>query len=55
MPSQYPYHETIRNEYLGVSKVIRAMTLQELEWLVEAQLAKWREQEDRKRHRGGRL
>jgi restriction system protein len=49
MPSQYPYHKTVRNEYLGVSKIIRAMTLRELEWLVEAQLAKWREQEARKR------
>jgi restriction system protein len=49
MSSQYPYRETIRNEYLGVSKVIRAMTLRELDWLVEAQLAKWREQEVRKR------
>jgi restriction system protein len=49
MPSQYPYRQTIRNEYLGVSKVIRAMTSRELDWLVEAQLAKWREQEARKR------
>src|SRR5262245_38422091 len=49
MPSRYPYQVTIRNEYLGVSKVIRAMTRQELNWLVEAQLAKWREQAHRKR------
>jgi restriction system protein len=49
MPSQYPFRRTIRNDYLGVSKVIRAMTRNELEWLVEAQLAKWRDQEDRKR------
>src|SRR5262245_55518826 len=49
MPSQYPYHQTIRNEYLGVNKVIRAMTMRELDWLVEAQFAKWREQEARKR------
>jgi restriction system protein len=48
MPSQYPYRRTIRNEYLGVSKVIRAMTLLELDWLVE-ELARWREQEARKR------
>src|SRR5262245_16957353 len=48
MPSQYPYRQTIRNEYLGVSKVIRAMTLHELAWLMEAQHAKWREQEARK-------
>jgi restriction system protein len=34
---------------LGVSKVIRAMTLSELEWLMEAQLSKWREQEKRQR------
>ncbi len=43
MPSQYPYRETVRNKYLGLSKVIRAMTAQELDWLVEAQLAKWRD------------
>jgi restriction system protein len=49
MPSQYPYRQMVRNDYLGVSKVIRAMTLHELDWLVEAQRAKWREQEDRKR------
>jgi hypothetical protein len=49
MPSLYPYRRTVRNEYLGVSKVIRAMTMHELDWLVEAQLEKWREQEDRKR------
>ena len=49
MPSQYPYQETVRNEYLGVSKVIRAMTRRDIEWLMEAQLAKWEEQEARKR------
>jgi len=49
MPSKYPYRRTLRNEYLGVSKVICAMTLHELDWLVEAQLAKWRDQEARKR------
>jgi restriction system protein len=49
MPSQYPYRKTVRNEYLGVSKVIRAMTLHELDWLVESQLAKWHDQEARKR------
>jgi restriction system protein len=49
MASRYPYQQTVRNEYLGVSKVIRAMTLYELQWLAEAQLAKWSEQESRKR------
>jgi restriction system protein len=49
MPSQYPYRQTIRNEYLGVSKVVRAMTLNELQWLVDTQLAKWADQESRKR------
>jgi hypothetical protein len=49
MPSQYPYRQTIHNEYLGVSKVVLAMTVCELEWLVEAQLSKSREQEARKR------
>jgi restriction system protein len=48
MPSRYPYQITIRNDYLGVSKVIRAMTREELNWLVEAQLAKWSEQVRRK-------
>jgi restriction system protein len=45
----YPYWETIRNDYLGVSKVIKAMTAWELDWLSQAQLAKWQEQESRKR------
>jgi restriction system protein len=49
MPSIYPYWETIRNEYLGVSKVIKAMTLWELNWLMDAQLAKWKDQERKKR------
>jgi restriction system protein len=49
MPSQYPYRTTIRNEYLGVSKIIKAMTRNELEWLIECQHAKWNEQEKRKR------
>ena len=49
MPSQYLYRETIRNEYLGVSKTIRAMTRNEFEWLARAQLAKWDEQETRRR------
>ena len=49
MPSQYPYRKTLHNEYLGVRKVIRAMTLHELDWLVEAQTAKWRDQESRRR------
>ena len=49
MPSQYPYRKTLHNEYLGVRKVIRAMTLHELDWLVEAQTAKWRDQELRRR------
>jgi restriction system protein len=49
MPSQYLYRQTIRNEYLGVSKTIRAMTRNEFEWLARAQLAKWDEQESRRR------
>jgi restriction system protein len=51
MPSQYPYRRTIRNNYLGVNKVIKAMTAAELDWLVEVQLAKWKEQESRKRQK----
>jgi restriction system protein len=49
MPSRYPFQTTIRNEYLGVSKTIRAMSAQELTWLVHAQEQKWRDQEARKR------
>ncbi|HJZ90366.1 MAG TPA: restriction endonuclease [Gemmataceae bacterium] len=49
MPSQYPYHTTICNEYLGVRKVIKAMTRSELQWLVDCQHAKWNEEEKRKR------
>jgi restriction system protein len=49
MPSQYPYRTTIRNEFLGVQKVIRAMTRDELEWLVAEQFRKWHDQAERKR------
>src|SRR5262249_33726360 len=49
MPSRYPYQTTIRNEYLGTSKVIRATSPDELEWLIESQISKWQEQEARKR------
>jgi restriction system protein len=49
LPSQYPYRETVRNEYLGVTKIIRAMTADELRWLADTQIAKWDEQEIRKR------
>ena len=49
MPSQYPFRQTLHNEYLGVSRVIRAMTRHELNWLMDAQAAKWRDQEARKR------
>lgn len=49
MPSQYPYRTTIRSEYLGVSKVVRAMTAGELDWLVGEQRRKWAEQEARRR------
>jgi restriction system protein len=49
MPSRYPYQVKVRNKYLGVSKVIRATTEAELDWLAEAQRSKWAEQEQRKR------
>ena len=49
MASQYPWRATIRNEYLGVSKVVRAMTPQELQWITQVQLQKWSDQESRKR------
>jgi restriction system protein len=51
MPSQYPYRQTIRNEYLGVSKVLRATSAEELDWLIKIQLSTWREQETRKQQR----
>jgi restriction system protein len=47
----YPYWETIRNEYLGVSKTIKARTLADLNWLIEVQVLKWREQARKKRER----
>jgi restriction system protein len=49
MPSRYPFQETVRNPYLGVSKIIKAMTPWELDWLVEKQIAKWDAQESKKR------
>jgi restriction system protein len=51
MPSRYPYQVTVRNAYLGVSKVIRATTPAELDWLAQAQITKWAEQEERKRQK----
>lgn len=51
MPSQYPFRTTIRDDDLGVQKVIRAMNPSELEWLVEEQYRKWNEQLKRKRDR----
>jgi restriction system protein len=49
MASQYPYRETIRNNYLGVSKEICARTLDELNWRVWNQQAKWSAQAEKKR------
>jgi restriction system protein len=49
MPSQYPYRITIQNEYLGASRVVRAMSRGDLEFQVTSQLYKWNEQEQRKR------
>lgn len=51
MASQYPYRQTIQNEYLAKSKVIRAMTFDEFQWKVRAQLEKWDEEEARKRQK----
>jgi uncharacterized membrane protein YqiK len=51
MPTQYPYRQTVRNEYLGVSKVIRATSAEELDWLMKLQFSLWREQESRKQLR----
>jgi restriction system protein len=49
MVTRYLYQTTIRNDILGASKTIRAMTRAELDWLVQAQLSKWAEQTERKR------
>jgi restriction system protein len=45
----YPYSVTISNDYLGVIKVVKARTKWDLNWLADAQLRKWAEQERKKR------
>jgi len=49
MPSRYVYQRILYNEYLRVSKVIRAMSPDELDLLTQMQIARWRELEQRKR------
>jgi restriction system protein len=51
MPSKYDYYATVRNAYLGVSKEIRGMTPEEVDWLAAKQIKKWRDQEQRQRER----
>jgi restriction system protein len=51
MPSKYDYYATVRNAYLGVSKEIRGMTTEEVDWLAAKQIKKWAEQERRQRER----
>jgi restriction system protein len=51
MPSQYPYRRTIQNDYLGKSRVVKAMSLAELNWQVNAQQEKWDEEEARIREK----
>lgn len=43
------YQQTIANPYLGVSKTIRARTPEELKAKVDAQLATWKEREEKLR------
>ncbi len=43
------YRQTVENPYLGVSKTIRAHTPEELKAKVEAQLATWKQREDKAR------
>lgn len=51
MASAYYYKQVVRNEYLGKRRVVRATNSAELDWLVEAQIAKWCEEERRTRQR----
>ena len=49
MPRRYLYERILYNNYLRVSKVIRATSQDELDLLTQMQIARWRELELRKR------
>ncbi|MDS0525940.1 restriction endonuclease [Clostridium sp. SHJSY1] len=49
MPVKYLYSERVYNEFLDVSKVIKAETSWELNRKIREQLASWREKEEKKR------
>src|SRR5580658_8819857 len=49
MPSRYLYRTVIRNDYLRVSKVIRAMTENELRLVATSQISRWASQEQKSR------
>jgi restriction system protein len=52
MGSKYLYQRTIRNDYLQVSKTIKADSLWDLEMKVRDQLGRWGQQEQRQREAG---
>lgn len=47
----YYYEEIISNEYLGVTKLVKARTLAELDMKIENQLQAWEKREDKERQR----
>lgn len=49
MASRYTYQKTISNNYIGKIKTIKAYSSEELDYKVKEQLAKWREEEQKKR------
>lgn len=51
MASSYLYSQVIRNDYLNISRVIKANSKAELVMKTNDQLARWREQEKAKRER----
>ena len=48
MASRYTYQKTISNNYIGKMKTIKAYSSEELDYKVKEQLAKWREEEQKK-------
>lgn len=49
MASKYAYEKTIANNYIGKIKTIKACSPTELDYKVKEQLAKWKEEEEKKR------
>ena len=49
MASRYAYEKTISNNYIGKIKTIKACSPVELDYKVKEQLAKWKEEEQKKR------